>query len=273
MTSPALLGDLLDAAGNHLQEAAGSARGRQGPKSTALAARQAARAASALSRYLDDIGAFEQPEVLLSQEPGSHLHAAVHARHALQAAETRLRTAARQLAAGGTLPCRSADELAAAVACLTAGRDLLATHFRTGEDGAAAPLPGWGPLIRSAAVTGALLERTGRLARQLTNWASKASYAAVYHSAQPGTAARELDGGRYWLTLADSILTGSRQRRPVTAADRTLLAAIPATGAPERQRPVRPEPQPVLCEAITATAMRLRAAPGSPHWPSPTPAT
>lgn len=144
--------------------------------------------------------------------------------------------------------------------CLAAGRDLLATHFTTSDDGALAPLSRWGPVIRSAAVTGALLERTGRLARHLTNWASKASYAAVYHSAQPGTAIRELDGGRYWLTLADTILTGSRQRRPVTAADRTLLAAIPASGAPERQRPARPEPQPVLCEAITATAARLRAA-------------
>jgi hypothetical protein len=150
---------------------------------------------------------------------------------------------------------RRLDELATALAT---GRDLLYTHFAPGPGGGRAHDSPWALAITSERLNRALLAELGALAQPIAHHGANVALAPG-----PGTPAnagqrRALNAACQWLhVFAASIQAASRQE-PVPAADRDLLAAIPAHALPAR--PARAGAQTIsgLCDAVITTAARLR---------------
>lgn len=258
MTQPAVLGELLGLAEAHLRTAAVPAAG-QGPDQVAAALDQAARVARALSRYLDDIVAGNQAEVLLTLQPGTLLHSAAHARLALRRAAGSFRTAA-QAAGSPRMPDGGpAAELAQAAGCLTAGRDLLASHIATDDEGIRSATSWWSAAVTSVPVSGALLDHIAGQARLARTWADAFAHYAAGHSGSPRVVAAELGKARRWLDLAAAAGGEHRRSRPAAKLQAAVLHAIPASIVPGRQPPQAGEPAGVLGDGIAVTAERLRA--------------
>src|ERR1022692_737150 len=160
----ATFGDLAGPGSLHLDAVALPDSGLHGQPT---AAREASRLAVTLSRYLADIVPLDEVEAIAGGQADGWERAVVDAREALKLAAASLRPAA---AAESALPDAEvagslAAHLGAAARSLTAGRDLLRTHFSTSTVG-----PGrshWSPVITSAPVTRALLEEIARRSEQI----------------------------------------------------------------------------------------------------------
>ena len=157
--------------------------------------------------------------------------------------------------------------LSAAADYLTAGRDLLHTHFTAGgRPGTRPDNSYWAPTITSAAVTSALLSELAHHARVLVPWAAQLTMTA---SGLRALAADRLilhDAiGGLWITAA--AIQAAQHDTPPPARARQLLAAIPAAAPPPRHPPGTDEPVTQLCHGITITAERLRHAARAPTGP------
>ena len=168
---PALFGDFLAAASEHIDAAVcfygdlpgGAAREVIG---------ELDRLVAAMARY---VGAFTP---VPADPAGAHLdvraRAEADAGQALREAAASLRADAERL--GGTsgdpvFP--AARHLAAAADALTAGHDLLQTHFSPARDGSRNGRSRWARVITSEPVTAALLSELAVRARQLAPWAAR----------------------------------------------------------------------------------------------------
>lgn len=113
-------------------------------------------------------------------------------------------------------PSRAGSGLDAAVTSLTAGRDLLHTHFAIGRDGARAARSGWAPVITSAPITRALLLELGQWAR------TAARHGAGLASSGPpilrGTEEqrRMLNAACQWLWILDATVAEAHRHDPVS---------------------------------------------------------
>lgn len=168
----------------------------------------------------------------------------------------------------GPPACGLAKRMDAAAASLTAGRDLLQTHFSTDPDGSRLGRSSWAAVITSPIMTRALLAELTATCRQAADLGASALLAPG-----PPSAARTRRAQLACQQLALAGAAGEREyrREPVTRAERDLLYAIPDSALPVRPAPGEPLPVPDLCQALVASSQRVshlawtaaRTAPGS----------
>jgi hypothetical protein len=151
----------------------------------------------------------------------------------------------------------AARRLDEAATCLSAGRDLLGTHFAPGPAGGRAHDSPWALAITSERMNRALLAEISALAHQVARHNAHVALAAP--SAASGTGQRHtLTAASQWLwTFAAAIQAADRQQ-PVPAADRDLLAAIPVNTLPARPVLHTADSAAELCTGVIATAERAR---------------
>ncbi len=264
---PAVLGDFLAAANEHLEAAVvvGDGQLPQLPE----VVRDLHRLVAVMWHHLDDLAPCD--EVGASNWDGLHVweRAVIDAGVAMRAAVACLGRGA----AGSGDPASSAASwrarhLAAAAASLAAGRDLLHTHHAPDPDGLIRGRSEWAPVITSLSVTRALAGQVTRWSWQLapfTAWlaGSTMSYALPRTPDQAVSAAicDSLVSASQWLQVAAAAVRPAIEADPVQTADIELLGAVPAAGVPQRLRP-GPAGESVaeLCDGITVSATRLRAA-------------
>ena len=273
---PALFGDLLASASEHI-DATVCFSGDLSDDAAREVIRELDRLVAAMARYA---GAFTPGDQ--TGPAGGHLdvraRAEADAEQALREAAASLRADAERL--GGTgdeVVYPAARHLAAAAGALTAGHDLLQTHFAPGPDGSRTGRSRWALVITSEPVGGALLSELAGSARRLAPWAARLSLPAG--SGLPGSARLAVSAACRWLRVADAATQPARHDHPAAAAGLKLLRAIPANAAPPRRPPRGGEPVPALCAGTETTAERLRylapaaasrahpaAAPGAVSW-------
>ena len=250
---PPLFGDFLAAASEHIDAAvcyygdlpSGAAREVIG---------ELDRLVAAMARY---VGAFTP---VPADPAAAHLDvralAEADAGQALREAAASLRADAERL--GGTsgdpvFP--AARRLAAAADALTAGHDLLQTHFTPARDGSRTGRSRWAPVIASEPVTAALLSELAGRARQLAPWAARLPLPGAAGAGLPGSARLAVSAACRWLQVADTAARPDGTGYPPAVEAGKLLHAIPA---PARRRPRGDEPVAALCSGAITTAERLR---------------
>lgn len=270
---PAVLGDFLAAASEHLEAAVvvGDGHVDQLPE----VARELHRLVVVMSRCLDDLTPYNQLEASGRNDLRAWERVVIDTGTALHAAADHLRRSTDQ-ASEHASPAASwrARHLAAAATQLTAGRDLLNTHFAPGPDGGMRGRSEWAPVVTSLPVTRALTSEIARWSGQLAPFTAWLAGSAMPHSLRflPGQAISVavydgLAGASGWLQVAGTAVLPAVHTDPVQAADTDLLRAIPAAMVPPRLGPgAAGESVSELCHGITISAARLRAAVrGSPE--------
>ena len=243
--SSVTLGDLLDRARGHLDAAIGLAGTPQRSESVIAATRLTGDLVLGLSRYLDDTVPYSVDEAITRNDLERVARAAVDLREAMKMAAESLRGGDREhdvLASEPRDPLVA--DIAAAAALLTAGRDLLGTHFGTDPDGWPQRRD-WAEVITSVPVARALLAEAGAWSRQLALltawlWVLSASDPAV-----PGLVHQGLAGAYHWLLTGSAAITAGQSTAgqsdgPATEADTDLMRAIPVSLPPGRQPPRSP---------------------------------
>ena len=236
---PAVFGDFLATASEHI-DAAVCFYGDLSDDAAREVIRELDRLVAAMARYA---GAFT-PDA--NTDPAdAHLdvraRAETDAHQALREAAASLRADAGRIGGTGAEPVfPAARHLAAAAAALTAGHDLLQTHFAPGPDGARTGRSRWATVIASEPVSAALLSELADSARRLTPWVARLSLPGLAGSGLPGSARLAVSAACRWLRIAD-IATQPGPGHPPAAAGLKLLRAVPA-----------------LCAGTQTTAERLR---------------
>jgi hypothetical protein len=218
---------------------------------------------AAMSRYCADItSAFTGYPVRQLRTLGRWPRAAAQAQEAAEHAAGFLRAAQaaspRRSRPGTT--SRAGDGLDAAVISLTAGRDLLHTHFATARDGARAARSEWSPVITSAPVIRALLLELGQWARTAARQGAGLALSGPPILRGTEEQRRMLNAACQWLWILDANVLEAHRHDPVSAADAELLHAIPVNALAPRRIPVGGEAVTRLCQGTTDTAERVRHA-------------
>jgi hypothetical protein len=264
---PAVLGDFLAAADEHLEAAMVVGDGQVPHLHTV--ARELHRLIAVMSRCADDLAPFDKAEAVGRNDLQAWERAVIDTSEALHAAEVCLRRTSDETGdpTDATVTWR-ARKLAAATAQLTAGRDLLHTHLASRPDGLTQDRSEWAPVVTSLPATRALTNEITRWSRQLapfTAWlAGSATSYALRHT--PGhavtvTVRDNLADASQWLQAAGSSALPALDADPVRPSDTELLCAIPLAAVPHRHRPSSTgESVAKLCYGITVSASRLRAA-------------
>src|SRR5262249_19601050 len=139
---------------------------------------------------------------------------------------------------------------------LTAGHDLLQTHFTTDQSGWRYGNSPWAPAIVSQEVNAALITEIGSYAGRLAPWALHLA-AATPEERLPPQARAAISTACRWLWVAEAA-TKVVGRGPDVSAAHALLHAIPINVAPPRYSPRSGEPVPEICAGTVAAAERLR---------------
>ena len=217
-----------------------------------------------MSRYCADItSAFTMNPARQLRTLGGWPRAAIQAREATGYAAEFLRAAQ---AAGSPrrgwsrTASQAASGLDAAVISLTAGRDLLHTHFATGRDDAQVARSEWAPVITSAPVTRALLLELGQWAQTAARHGARLALSGSPILRGTEEQRRMLNAACQWLWILDANVLDAHRRDPVSAADAELLHAIPVNALEPRHIPAGDETVTRLCEGVNWTAERVRHA-------------
>jgi hypothetical protein len=255
MTGGAGFGDFLLAARRDLD-----ARGMAGRGSAEEASRGLARVVAVMSRYVRDMTAV-YGGMAAEREPalGTWARASVEARTALANAAGFLREHGNE----GRMPRAPAASplgrrLDAISVSLTAGRDLLHTHFAPIPGGAREPRSEWAAVVSSATVRRTLLAELGPLARQIAGQCADVALAPSPGTPPNADARRRLNAACQWLWVFDASVRQAQHREPVTTEERDLLAAIPANALSPRRVPAGEETVSELIEGTLACAERIR---------------
>jgi hypothetical protein len=227
-----VLGDFLGPARAHLTAAAGYGGELPVPAKRGVIT-GLERLVATMARYLDDLALPD--DFTPASAADRDARTALDARLALRRAASSLQPAAR--AVQGAM----ADNAHPAVAhlssvngYLTAGRDLLQTHFTTGPAGQPAGSTWWAAVISSRPVTAALLAELAGSSRQLAAWTAQLSRTGSLYAGLPAGTSRGLRNASRWLRLAGTSVQPAHLQQP-PAAGRRLLAAIPPGIPPPRQ--------------------------------------
>ena len=217
---------------------------------------------SVMSRYCADItSAFTGYPARQLRTLGGWPRAAAQAQEAAEYAAGFLRAAQadspRRRPRGTS---RAASGLDAAATSLTAGRDLLHTHFATGRDGARAARSEWAPVITSAPITRALLLELGQWARTAARQGARLALSGPPILRGTEEQRRMLNAACQWLWILDATVLDAHRHDPVSAADAELLHAIPVNALAPRHIPADDETVTRLCQGTTETAERVRHA-------------
>jgi hypothetical protein len=251
-----VFGEFLGPAGSHIS-AAVAFRDELPDAAKYGAIRQLDRLAATLARYLGDLDLPDEFDPTSKLQPDLDVRAALDARIALRRAASGLRRTAiavQDAAADDAHP--AVRHLRAAADYLTAGRDLLQTHFAS-EPGDEQPRnSSWAPLLASGPLTAALLTELAAHARQLAPWAARLSVTGPMSSGECIT----LHVASRWMWIAGASVESAPLQQPPPASARQLLDSVPANVPPARRPPDGPEPVTELCEGITITSERLRHA-------------
>ena len=213
-----------------------------------------------MSRYCADItSAFTGYPARQLRTLGGWPRAAAQAQEAAEHAAGFLR-AAQAASPRRSRPrtSRAASGLDAAVMSLTAGRDLLHTHFAIGRDGARAARSEWAPAITSAPITRALLLELGQWARTAARHGAGLALSGPPILRGTEEQRRMLNAACQWLWILDATVLDAHRHDPVSAADIELLHAIPVNALAPRRIPVGGETVTRLCQGTTDTAERVR---------------
>jgi hypothetical protein len=214
-----------------------------------------------LASYLADIAA---PHAGVSPKERRLLNpwasAAIEARDALAHARACLPPGGADTAPPGQegTPGPARGGLDAAARSMQAGRDLLATHFSTGPDGARRYQSEWAPALSSAPVTRALLLQAGSWARQIASQGAVLALSPGRMQRGTAQARRRLNSACQWLGVLDSAVQAAERRDPVPAENARLLQAIPVNAVPARRVPDGTETIPALCAGTVGSAERIR---------------
>jgi hypothetical protein len=262
---PAVFGDFLDAAREHLE----AALVIDGEVPLPATARDLRRLVEIMSHYAEDLAPCDVIEAGSRDDLSPWERAIIDVGEALGMADGHLARAAAEIGdlAGTTIPA-GASHLSAAAASLAAGRDLLHTHFGIDPVGLTLELTEWAPVVTSMPVTRALATEIARFSDQLapfTAWlAARSVPLETRHAsdrARHALARDDLANASRWLQVAAAVVRPALDAGPVRAADKELLDAIPPAAVPQRLRPGNGgETLAELCHGITVSASRLRAA-------------
>jgi len=264
---PAVLGDFLAAASEHLEAAVVVGDGQV--TELPAVARDLHRLVAVMSHCLEDLTPCDAVEASFRDDLHAWERAVIDAGAALHTAAACLRRSADEPGdqAVAAVSWR-ARHLAAAATQLAAGRDLLHTHLGSDPGGLTRDRSEWGLVVTSLPVTRALAYEVARWAQQLAPFAawlagSATSYALRRAPDQDAPAAvrDELASASQWLQVASAAVRPALDADPVRTTDTDLLDAIPAAAAPRRHRPdAAGESVTELCYGISISASRLRAA-------------
>lgn len=155
---------------------------------------------------------------------------------------------------------RDAGGLDAAAVFLTAGRDLLHTHFAAGPEGARLDRSEWAPVVTSGPVTRALLLELGHWARTIAPQGARLALSGTPVKRGTDQQRRRLNAACQWLWVLDAAVQAAQRRDPVPAADIGLLHAIPVNALARRHLPAGTETIAELCQGTASTAERVRHA-------------
>jgi hypothetical protein len=265
----AVFGDFLDPGRQHL-EAAVEAGDRQAVYLPAVVP-SLHRLVAVMSLYFEDLAPCDEIEAANRTDLHAWERAVIDTGASLRIAADCLHRSAAELSPSEPVrePAPSpARHLAEAAAELAAGRDLLHTHIVLSPDGLVHERSEWAPVVTSLPVTRAL-------AYEITAWSARLAPFTAWLAglATPHISRRQADqlfvlspreelaSASQWLRAASAALRPALDADPVRAADTELLHTIPAAFPPSRQ-PLGPAAESIaeLCDGITASASRLRAA-------------
>ena len=264
---PAVLGDFLAAASEHIEAAVivGDGQLTQLPEVVG----DLHRLVAVMAHYLDDLAPCDEVEA--SNWAGLHAweYSVVDAHAAMRAAAACLRRGAAESGdQAGSAASWRARHLAAAAANLAAGRDLLHTHRAPDPDGLIRDRSEWAPVVTSLPVTRALANEITRWSWQLAPFTAWLAGSAISYGpprtpdqAVLAVVCDQLVSASQWLQVAGIAARPAMGSDPVQTTDIELLRAIPSASLPQRLRP-GPAEESVseLCDGITVSASRLRAA-------------
>lgn len=226
---------------------------------------QLRRLVTVLGRYLDDA----TPG---SDAPGQSLRSwerlAAQQREGLRQADRYLGMCCAVVAPGPGA-ARHGDErvqgLARAVDALSAGRELMRTHYEAVPHGGYAGRSRWARLLISEPVVVALAVEVSRWSEVAASWVRWAA------AGQLDVRAREaLGDAQVWLSVAAKA-PGAAGSRAEAVAGWDLLRAVPLCTVPGRVPPHAGEASAGLCQGIIAGADRLRAGTFVPAGQAPQP--
>jgi hypothetical protein len=257
----AVLGDFLRPARAHITAAA-----RHGGDLSVPARRgvitELDRLVATMTRYLDDLALPDDFTPASTANP--EVRASLDARLAVRRAAASLHPAAAAIREAGAHDAHPAvGHLSSANGYLTAGRDLLQTHFTSGPAGQPVGSTWWAAVITSPPVTAALLAELAACSRRLAAWTAQLSRTGSLYAGLPAVTSQGLRTASRWLRVAGNGVQTAHLRQPPAVAGQRLLAAIPPAVPPPRQPSGNIEPVAELCAGITVTAERLRRAAGA----------
>jgi hypothetical protein len=193
--------------------------------------------------------------------PGSWPHASIQVQEALHNASAFLLLATPSTIRSGDLHDDPAvRRLDAATAVLGAGRDLLHTHVTNRPDGTPLDRSEWAPVITSEPVTRALLLELGLWARRTAEHGAPIALPGPGARHGTSTERQHLNTACQWLWMLDSAVRTAQHHHPISAADVSLLHAIPVNALEPRRIPGSAETITSLCHGTTSTAERIRHA-------------
>ncbi|MFI5068899.1 MAG: hypothetical protein ACHP9Z_33655, partial [Streptosporangiales bacterium] len=229
MTMPPVFGDFLAQASDHI---AATVSIQEELPSGALSGvvRSLDRVVTTLVRYVGDMPLPGELDMAPAGDgPVQDMRAALDARIALRRSAQVLRSAieaAQDRDAGETHP--AAWHLARAAGQLTAGRDLLHTHFVSDPSSTWTRTSSWAKVIYSPPVTDAMLAEIGGMAAKLAPWMMQLSLNPARGSVMPETTGRALHDSSRWLWTAGLKLEARARQHPPAADARLVLASIPS---------------------------------------------
>jgi hypothetical protein len=263
-----LLGELLTAASEHI-DAATSDVPHLPADATLAVVKELSRLTAVMARCAGAFVADDGPD---PDYLDPHALALLDSQSALRHAAARMHTAADTLgpSSDDSRP-PAAIHLASATAHLSAGHDLLQSHFAAGPSGTRYGNSLWAPAIVSAPVNTALITTMSRYAGRLAPWLLQLA-AASSCKALPASTQVAISAACRWLRIAEAA-AWAINFHPGTAAEQALLRAIPANVPPPCSSPRGDELIPELCTGAIATAERLRHLAHAPASRTGTPRT
>jgi len=225
--------------------------------------RSMVRLLAVMDRYCADIAAVlatpdRRDEARL---PGTWPHASIQVQEALHNAAGFLPSAPPSTIPPGDLHDDPAvRRLDAVTAVLAAGRDLLHTHVTARPDESPQDRSEWAPVATSEPVTRALLLELGLWARRTAEHGARIALPGPAARHGTSTEREQLNTACQWLWMLDSAVRVAQHHQPVSAADVSLLRAIPVNTPEPRRIPGGTETIIGLCRGATSTAERIRHA-------------
>jgi hypothetical protein len=268
MGADATLGDFLDAASRHADAAEGCTPA--GGRADLIGVlRELRRLVTEMAGYLEDPRPQDPPpferhiqawERSVAQQR-TYLHEATRFLSAVPGMPPVLRSRTENPGSDG-----QARGLARATDALSAGRELLLSHYHLPPWGGPQPRSPWAQALAGEHVALAVADEMAQWAQTVAAWAGWAA----------GTFPRQDSEAREALGCAQFMLTAAARALPAcTSAEgafrRELLRAIPLYPPPGRVPPHQAEGHAELCTGIMATAERIRAQTYLASWQQPKP--